>query len=116
MVANYVSMEEMSKENAMQINIFTGELFDTRTRVQKKRAAASQQPRQAEMFSQRELAQFGVKANPKLPISPKTRIELAMEDPRTAEEKARDLQQEIEENTVPMPWSDDADMNMNEPE
>ncbi len=116
MVAVYASMEQMGKENAMQINIFTGELFDTRTRAQKKRAAVSQQPRQAEMFSQRELAQFGVRAHPKLPLSPKTRIVLAMEDPRTPEEKARDVQREIEENTFPMPWANRGETNMNESE
>ena len=87
--AGYGSMNEMSKENLRQMNFLTGELVDTRTQTQKKRAAARQQPRQVEMFSQRELAQFGVQAHPKLPISPKTRIELAMEDRRTEEEKAR---------------------------
>ncbi len=106
----------MSKEIAMQINIFTNELFDTRSRAQKKRATASQQPRQAEMFSQRELAQFGVRAHPTLPLSPKTSIELAMEDPRSAEEKAQDMQREIEEHTVPMPWANRGNMNMNESE
>jgi hypothetical protein len=55
------------------------------------------------MFSQRELAQFGVRAHPKLPISPKTRIELAIEDRRTQEEKERDLRREIEKRTYPLP-------------
>lgn len=95
----------MSKENALQISLFGGELVDTRTRAQKKRAKAQAQPRQMEMFSQRQLAIFGAKANPKLPISPKTRIELAIEDRRSQEEKDRQLRQEIEENTYPMPWA-----------
>ena len=42
--------------------------------------------------------------NPKLPISPKTRIELAIEDGRTQEEKERDLQREIEKRIYPLPW------------
>ena len=37
-----------------------------------------------------------------LPLSPKTRLELAMEDPRTEEEKAQDLQREVEKQTYPM--------------
>ena len=49
------------------------------------------------MFSQREVAQ------PKLPISPKTRIKLTMEDPRTEEEKERDLLYgEIAQHTYPL--------------
>ena len=54
------------------------------------------------MFAQRELAQFGVKANPKLPLSPKTRLELAMEDPRTEEEIERDRMRAAQELTYPM--------------
>ena len=81
----------MSKEVRLQIDMFTRELVDTRNKKQKKKAAALTQPRQAEMFSQRELAQFGVQANPKLPLSPKTSIELAIEDKRTEEEKEREV-------------------------
>jgi hypothetical protein len=75
----------MTKEVPLQAELFTGDLVDTRTRRQKQRARDQQQPRQIEMFSQRELAQFGVRAHPKLPISPKTRIELAIEDRRTCQ-------------------------------
>ena len=84
----------MSKEVPLQVNMFTGELVDTRTRKQKKKAKERQKPRQAEMFSQRELAQFGVDPRPKLPISPKTRIELMIEDLRTEEEVAEVIQRE----------------------
>ena len=93
----------MTKETPLQIDLFSGELVDTRTRKQKQQAREQALPQQAEMFSQRELAQFGVRARPKLPISPKTRIELAMEDPRTDEEKARDLRREIAQHTYPLP-------------
>jgi hypothetical protein len=55
------------------------------------------------MFTQREMAQFGVDAHPKLPLSPNTKLELMMEDPRTDEEKAQDLQRQIEQHTYPLP-------------
>jgi hypothetical protein len=93
----------MSKEVPLQASLFDGDLVDTRTRSQKKRAEEQASPRQAEMFSQRELAQFGVQARPQLPISPKTRIELLAEDRRTEEEKERELQRQIAELTYPMP-------------
>ena len=94
----------MSKEVHLQIDLFTQELVDTRTQKQKKHAVAQTKPQQTAMFSQRELAQFGVQANPKLPLSPKTRLELVMEDRRTEEEKIRQLRAEIEKQMVPMPW------------
>ena len=93
----------MSKEVPLQADMFTGELVDTRTRQQKKKDEKLGQFVQAEMFSQREMAQFGVKANPKIPLSPKTRIEMAIQDPRTEEEKELALRREIEEHTYPMP-------------
>ena len=73
---------------------FTGDLVDNRTSAQKRKAKEQERPQQSMMFSQRELAQFGVRANPKLPISPKTRLELMIEDHRTEEEKAEAIQQE----------------------
>jgi hypothetical protein len=76
------------------MDMFTGDLVDNRTSTQKRKAKEQEGPRQAEMFSQREMAQFGVRANPKLPISPKTRLELMIEDHRTEEEKAEAIQQE----------------------
>lgn len=95
----------MPKEVPLQVDMFSGELVDNRTPKQKKRAREQDQPKQIEIFSQRELAQFGVEAHPKLPISPKTRIELAIEDNRSEEEVARDRQWEIEQNTYPLPWA-----------
>ena len=82
----------MSKEVPLQANLFTGELVDTQTRKQKKQAADQEKPKQAELFSQREMAQFGVNPRPQIPISPKTHIELALQDMRTEEEKERDFQ------------------------
>jgi hypothetical protein len=91
----------MAKE-ALQFDIFTGELVDNRTASQKKKEKEQTKPQQAEMFSQREMAQFGVRAHPKLPISPKTRIELMIEDHRTDEEKAAAIQEEALERNYRM--------------
>ena len=93
----------MSKEVPLQVDMFSGELIDTRTRKQKKREAELKKPVQTEMFSQREMAQFGVRANPQIPISPKTRIELALQDMRSEEEKKVARQQEIEKRSYRLP-------------
>lgn len=78
----------------LQLDLFTGESVDNRTPKQKRLARQQDKPQQAMMFSQRDMAQFGVEAHPKLPISPKTRIELMIEDHRTEEEKAAAIQEE----------------------
>ena len=93
----------MSKEVPLQVDMFSGELVDTRTRKQKKREAEIKKPVQTEMFSQRELAQFGVRANPQIPISPKTRIELALQDLRSEEEKEEARKLEIERRSYRLP-------------
>lgn len=85
-----------------QFNMFTGELDDNRTRRQKKLDRERNKPRQTEMFSQREIAQFGVNAHPLLPISDNTKLGLIFEDPRTEEEKERDRQRQAEEKTYQM--------------
>jgi len=54
------------------------------------------------MFSQRDVAQFGVNAHPLLPLSPNTKLLLIPEDPRTDEEIERDIQRAAEEQTRPM--------------
>lgn len=79
--------------------MFTGELVDNRSCREKKRDKERTRPRQPELFSQREVAQFGAKARPKIPLSPKTRIELAAEDPRSEEEKAESERRALEEKT-----------------
>ena len=84
----------MSKEVPMQFDLFSGELVDNRTAKQRRLDREQEKPQQAMMFSQREMAQFGVRANPKLPISPKTRLELMIEDHRTEEEIAAAIQEE----------------------
>jgi hypothetical protein len=98
----------MSAEFALQLNMFTGDLVDSRSAKQKKQARVRNQPQQVEMFSQREMAQFGVNAHPTLPLSPTTTLKLEMVDPRTDEEKERDLRQQIEQQTYPLPiWEEE---------
>jgi hypothetical protein len=89
----------MTKEVPLQASLFTGELVDTRSPKQKKAATEQEKPKQAEMFSQREMGQFGVNPHPQIPLSPKTHIELALQDMRTEEEKERDFQKGVEERS-----------------
>lgn len=84
---------------ALQFNLFTGEPEDRRTRKQRQADRARELPRQIAMFSQRDIAQFGVKANPHIPLSGNVRLLLIPEDPRTPEEIERDLQHAAEERT-----------------
>jgi len=91
-----------NKETSLQYDLFTNELVDNRTSKQKREDEKRQKPTQPFLFSQREMAQFGVNPHPTLPLSPKTRLELSMQDPRSEEERAQDLQREIEEQTYPM--------------
>ncbi len=93
----------MSKaEIPLQQDMFTGEFVDTRTRKQKEQDRARELPSQNEMFSQRDIAQFGVTASPLMPLSPHTRLVLMQEDPRTAEEKERDLERQAQALTQPL--------------
>ncbi len=94
----------MPQEIPLQFELFSGELVDNRTPKQKKKAHQQKQPQQIEIFSQRELAQFGVRANPKIPLSPKTRLELAMEDGRDPETIMQLRQETIASLTYHFPW------------
>lgn len=82
----------MTKEVPLQFDLFSGELVDNRTAKQKRLDKEQEKSQQVLMFSQREMAQFGVNPRPKLPISPKTRLELMVEDHRTEEEIAAAIQ------------------------
>ncbi|NLW72116.1 MAG: hypothetical protein GXY37_04415, partial [Chloroflexi bacterium] len=74
----------MGKEDTpLQMDMFSGELVDNRTRQQKRQDKVRAQPKQTEMFSQREIAQFGMNPRPLMPLSPNTRLLLIPEDPRT---------------------------------
>ncbi|WP_119072041.1 hypothetical protein [Aggregatilinea lenta] len=93
----------MSKEGPqLQFDMFTGEPVDNRTRKQKRQDKERGQPKQTEMFSQREIAQFGVNPHPLLPLSSNTKLLLIPEDPRTEEDIERDTQREAEKQTLRM--------------
>lgn len=93
----------MRKEGTpLQFDMFSGELVDTRTRKQRKQDREREQPRQIEMFSQRDIAQFGVNAHPLLPLSPNTKLLLIPEDPRTEEEIEQDRQRAAQKQTYQM--------------
>lgn len=115
-------MTLMTKEVPLQFDMFSGELVDNRTRTQKLRDEREQALRQGELFSQREMAQFGVNPRPQIPLSPHTTLVLIGEDPRTPEEKERDRQREIERLTYRMPGildengSEPPDLGMPEPQ
>ncbi len=80
----------MSAEIPLQIDLFSGELIDTRTAAQKARDRERNKPQQIEMFAQREIAQFGVRAHPQMSLSEHTKLVLISEDPKTPEEIEQD--------------------------
>lgn len=79
-------------EPAFQLDLFSGESVDNRTAKQKRLAREQEKPQQAMMFSQRDMAQFGVEAHPKIPLSDHTTLGLLFEDHRTEEEIAAAIQ------------------------
>lgn len=89
----------MSAEAYKQVDLLTGELVDTRTTREKARDRQAAQPCQGVLFSQRELAQFGVRARPTLPLPPGAILRLAVEDPRTPEEREQDALCAAQEQT-----------------
>ena len=93
----------MGKEDTpLQMDMFSGDLVDNRTWQQKKQDKERAQPKQVEMFSQREIAQFGVNPRPLMPLSPNTRLLLIPEDPRTDEQIEQSRQQEAQKRTARM--------------
>jgi hypothetical protein len=88
-----------SGELLYQKDMFSGEWVDNRTSRQKKQDRERELPKPLEMFSQRELAQFGVNAHPLLPLSEHTKLGLIFEDPRTEEQRELDRQKEAEART-----------------
>lgn len=90
----------MSPEAPLQYEMFTGAMVDNRTASQKRSDRERVKPSQAEMFSQRDLAQFGVRSRPQFSLSPHTKLVLISEDPRTPEQVERDLMKEAEANTL----------------
>ncbi|MDX2136927.1 MAG: hypothetical protein SF123_02440 [Chloroflexota bacterium] len=87
----------MPVETPLQVDMFTGAMVDTRTSAQKQRDAALVIPRQMEMFSQREFAQYIPPSKMSLPDT--ATLMLVMEDPRTDEERERDRERAARELT-----------------
>ncbi len=85
----------------LQRNLFSDELIDTRTRAQKLADEKRQDWTQIEMFRQRDLAQFGVSANPIMDI-PIGKLVLISEDARTEEEKDEEARRKAIALTSPM--------------
>jgi len=107
----------MSKEGPpLQFDMFTGEAVDNRTRQQRRLDKEREQPKQTEMFSQREIAQFGVNPHPLLPLSPNTKLLLIPEDPRTEEEIEQDRQRAALEQTYKMFPEPEAASEVDQPE
>jgi len=92
----------MTKEVPLQ-HSFDGELKDNRTSTQKQTARRANGWQQSPMFSQREVAQFGVRARPQMSAIGRNgkplRMVLEMEDPRTEEERELAQQRAAEEMT-----------------
>jgi hypothetical protein len=72
---------------------------DTHSRKQKRTAREANGWQQAEMFSQRDITQFGVRDIRRCRLLPQTQLELAVEDPRSEEGIEADRQREIESKT-----------------
>jgi hypothetical protein len=87
------------REVPLQQDMFTHELVDNRTAAQKRKDRERRKARPLEMFSARQVAQFGVNPRPLIEISPTTKLTLVQEDPRTEEEIERDRRRAAEEQT-----------------
>jgi hypothetical protein len=93
----------MGKEGpALQHDMFTGELVDTRTARQKRQDREWAQGKQLFLFSQQDIAQFGVNPHPLLPIPAQAKAGPLFEDRRTEEEIEQDRQRAAEEKTYQM--------------
>lgn len=93
----------MGKEDTpLQFDMFSGQAVDNRTRQQKQQDKARAQPKQIEMFRQREIAQFGVNPRPLMPLSPNTKLLLIPEDPRSDDDIEEDRRREAEKRTARM--------------
>ena len=92
----------MTAEVPLQIDLFTGELKDTRSRKQKAKSGYQQ----LAMWHPREVT-ARVNPRPELPSiarnGKRLRMALEIEDPRTEEEKELDRQREAEALTDPLP-------------
>lgn len=90
----------MIAEIPLQIDLFTGELVDTRTAAQKQAERERYRPTQLSMFSATEQVEQTAPARPWLQAFPAPVLLLAIQDVRTDEEKERDMQREAEKLTI----------------
>jgi hypothetical protein len=90
----------VTEQMLYQIDMFSGEYVDNRTRAQKRRAKEREQPQPVELFPVREVFQFGVSATSmmRLPVGHLPLL-LEHEDPRTEEEIEADRERAAEERT-----------------
>lgn len=106
----------MSKEGErpLQYDLFTGELIDNRSAKQRRSDKEAEKPQQGMMFSQRDMAQFGVDPHPKIPLSDHTALGILFEDHRTEEEKEADIQRQALEHNFKMFEEDLGDQDRQE--
>lgn len=101
--ATCYAVARMGKETYLQSNLFDRELVDTRTRKQKRQARAREGLQQTALFSQRDVAQFGVTARPLIPLPPHATFRLISDDTRTDEEIAAALAQAVLQRATTLP-------------
>jgi hypothetical protein len=92
----------MLTEAPLQIDLFTGELVDTRTAAQRHMDAERQRPAQMSLFSAAEHVELSLPARPWLDELPAPLLELIILDTRTEEEKERDQLRAAQKLTVPL--------------
>lgn len=83
----------------LQFDMFSGEFVDNRTTKQRRQDRVATLPQQMEMFTAREVCQFGVNGKPHFPFAAGGSLLLEQEDPRTPEERDRDLMRAAEAQT-----------------
>lgn len=89
-------------EQFLQMDLFTGELVDTRTAVQKRKDRVQQLPHQLEMFSAAETFQH-VNPHPQMALPDHLRAwKLTWTDTRTPDEIERHRRREEEKRTYPL--------------
>lgn len=93
-------------ENALQIDMFTGERVDTRTKTQKQRDRERNKPQQVAMFNTQQVIEQGRSRFTYGPMlnrrGERLELSLMIQDPRTEEEIEADRMKAAERQTVPL--------------
>lgn len=97
----------MSKEgSALQCDMFSGELVDTRSNRQKKKDKERSAPQQTQMFKTPEIVQFGLRTQSAyrdwLNQATAPPLILESQDTRTSDEIEQDLLHEAQKYTIPL--------------